>query len=264
MALTPNGLLALHDGIGSAATYTSSATEQSGFPLSRLQGTSLAQAARLAVGSLTSVQINIDLGANVTANTCGIFGGNFSLGLQRRFQASTVSDFSSVAAQSGATLTDGYDTSLPVLSGPEGTWAPRWGWPLIYTHPTDFTARYHRWTLTDTGNADGYLRAAIYRCGLAWQPLRNFQAGWSSVDEKNNQRGHRLSFHRLTRSELSQVTSLCRALEGYGRLLVIPDPDAPETWLMEALLARIEGELTYEHVARKLFSAQLTFREVDE
>lgn len=261
-----SGLLALYDGLGSAATFTSNVPEQSGFPLSRLQTTALGSAARLAVGSLSNVQINIDFGAAITANTLALIGTNLTLGATRRVQASLASDLSGAVIDTGASLGAAFDTTYPRLAGPNGAWAPRWGWPIIYVHSSSVSFRYVRWTITDTAIAEAYMRFAIGRAGLGWQPRegRNFAPGWSTVDAAKNLRGHRLTFHRLIQTEKSQITSLCRVLETYGRLLVIPEPLNAATWLEEALWARVESVLEVQHVARKLFSIEITFREVDE
>ncbi len=263
-ATTINGLLALYDGVGSAATFTSNVAEQSGFPLTRLRTVALGSAARLAVGSLTSVQVNIDFGATITANTLMLAGSNLTLAATRRVQASLASNMSSAVIDTGGTLLPGFDTTYPRLPGPTGLWTPRWGWPLIYVHPESVAFRYARWTITDAANPDGYLRFAVGRAGLGWQGITNFAHGWSQVDAVKNQRGVRLTFHRLRQTEKSQMTSLLRGLESFGRLLVIPEPLNKASWLEDAIWAKVESLLTVNHEARKLFSIEITFREVDE
>lgn len=262
-----HGLLALYDGVGSLATWTSSVAAQSGFPLSRLQTVALAQATRLAIGSLTSVQVNADFGAGgITANTLFLGGTNLTLSATRRVQASMNSDFSAAVIDTGVTLLPAFDTTLPRLSGSSGSsWAPRWGWPLVYVHPTSVTFRYLRWTITNTGNPDNYLRFAIGRAGLGFQPFYNFAKGWSSADLKGNLRGHRLNFWRLKKTERSQMLSLCRSIESYGRLLVIPEPLSTDTYLEDALWAKLESAVDMAHAGSKqLYSMQMIFREVDE
>lgn len=262
-----SGLLALYDGVGSAATYTSNVAAQGGFPLSRLQTTAIASATRLAVGSLSNVQITIDLGAALSLNVFMLAGTNLTLAATRRFQASTVSNFASTVIDTGAVLLPAFDTTYPRLPGASGvSWAPRWGWPLIFVNSASVTARYLRWTITDAANPDNYLRFAIGRAGLGWQQREgyNFAPGWSTVDAAKNLRGHRLTYHRLNQPEKSQVTSLCRSLETFGRVLVIPEPLNTASWLEDALWARVESVLEVQHVARKLFSVEITFREVDE
>lgn len=270
MALTAKFALFGHEGYALSASWVAS-SEQTTYPNGNLQLGTYAAPWRSALGALSSIILTFDLGAAKAVGGVGLAGVNLGLSATRRVELSANAGFSPLVADSGTS--SAFNTSLPVLQGRNGTWRAPWGRNLLYFPPAEVSARYGRITLTDAGNPDNYLAAAIPVVGQLWQPGINFLGGsWSAADERMSEagsggllRGHKLTFHRLTRAERSQVHSLARALGMTGRIMVVPEPTRAETWLGDAIYARFEDliESTGVDNTGQWWTVQVVFREVD-
>jgi hypothetical protein len=212
------------------------------------------------------------MGSAVQANVFALIGTNATLSATRRFRAADDSAFTTGVVQSGASLEAAFDTSLGSLL----TYVPPWGRTLIYVHSTDFTKRYIRWHQSDATNPAGYQEWGITRLGLGWQPGKNFDHAWRSADRwvgplgsQKCVRGHELQLRVLTQAEAYKLATLARGMLGNRRVLVIPEPLAPATWLHDAIWCVLEEPYTREprtgcSPANRLYTVVIPFREVDE
>ena len=267
---TSKFLLGLHEGYGSAATFTGSA--QTGFPASNLADWSIFNKRwRGPTGSLSALDVDMDLGANVEANVIILAAVNLTLAATYRLRAGTVSGFGSgVVIDTTATPIACFNASLgPLVEVPR----PH-GRHVIYVAASSVTFRYVRWTLTDAANPDNYLSAAFGRVTLGFQPGLNMHEGWErsakvigAPGAQKMLRGHRTRLHRVTRAEAAKFESIAETATETRRLLVLPEPLAPETHLDDAIVATCEGSLRRQKVPRTTspvrYEIEGTFREVE-
>lgn len=259
-----------HEGYALSGVWTAS-SEQSSYPDGNLSLGGYATPWRSALAALSSVVLTADFGALRAIGGFALAGLNLGLTATRRVELSANAGFSPLVADSGTGAA--FDTSLAVLQGRSGTWRPPWGRTLLYLPPAEVSARYARVTMTDAANPDNYLAAAVPYAGPLWQPGINFLgSSWSATDARASEagsggllRGHKLTFHRLTRAERSQVHSLVRALGTMGRVMIAPEPTRPETFLGDAFPARFEDliESTGVDNTGQWWTVQVVFREVE-
>jgi len=265
-------LIGFHDGLMELVTPTANFTPATGdFGLANLKDSRLFHRCRTP-DLTTDRQLTWDMGAAVQFNVFALMGSNATTAATRRFRAADDSGFTTGVVESGGSLAAAFDTSLGSLL----TYAPPWGRTLIYVHSADVTKRYIRWHQTDSGNADGFQEWGIARVGLGWQPGITFDHSWRSANPiegdpgaQKIRRGRELTLHRLLLAEVTKVESLVRGILGTRRVLIIPEPLAPATWLSEALWCVIEGDVDVRPVpgsspTKRYFTVTITFREVDE
>lgn len=260
-----------HDGLARRGAVSVSSA-QSANPADFLSTPSLHEKWHSAFGVVTGVTITLDLGEVVPIGGTVLNATNLDLSATRRVEIAAVPGFSPLLADSG--LGPAFDTSAPVLYGPDGLpWTPAAGRDVVYFPPAEIPARYFRWTLNNAGNAWGFLAAAFPTVGSLWQPGINFDSSWLTNDlpagESGAQgilRGQRCNLHRLTRPERSEMISLSRVLGTTGRVYVCPEPTKPEEWLAHSWWGRFEQLVDSSPVTTeaRLFSLQVSFREVDE
>lgn len=269
MADTTNALaIAFHDAVMSAVTPTANFTPVTGdYGLANLCDTRLFHRCR--TDDLSDVQLTWDLGAAVEFNVFALMGANATLAATRRFRAASDSGFTTDVVQSGTTLEDAFDTSLGSIAVP----TPPWGRNLIYVHPSTVSRRYIRWHQSDGAHPDSYQEWAIARIGTAVQldfhswvssPLVTGQKGTQIV-----QRRHEMALENLTKEEAYDLQSLAIHTLGLRRLLVIPEPLAPETWLADAIWCVLVDSYVRETVPTtgydsKKYRTALVFEEVSE
>lgn len=274
--ITNTLLISMYDGIGENITPTANFAPMSGdFSLSNLGNSQLHSVTR--TSDLTADrQITLDLGSPVEFNVFMIAGANASLDATGRFRVADDDAFSSGVVESGSILSPIFDTSLVSIANMPA-YVPPWGRNIIYIHPTSITKRYIRWHQSDPSNSDGFMQWAILRVGLALQ----FETGfgqWKAIPKPEGPigsqrilRGHELTLHSLTKGEAYTLQDLYMTSLATRRMLVIPEPLAPNTWLRDAIWCVLSPEDSYirEPVAGTSYSGKrykvvLTFREVSQ
>lgn len=217
----------------SGVTVTAS-SEHASFPASRLLNERLWSKWKSATGALSAVTLTFDLGVNRTVRAFGLVGVNFSLTALGRVEAATVSNFSTKTYDSDPSgpaacwnTTRGYSKS-----GPHGRIFQR-----IATNPV--SARYVRFTITDTANTDNQLIASI-------PVIDELQQTASGVDPRAWNLGRELGgpsgggfvihtqetpFKNLTAEEHATLAHILDGLQGHIRTVWVPQPLSPETWL---------------------------------
>lgn len=269
-------LIALYDGIGEDVLPTANFTPPAGdFALSNLQNSQLFSRTR--TPDLTADrQITLDLGSAQEFNVLMLTGTNATADALGRFRAADDSGFTTNVVQSGSSLVPIFDLSLSHMPNIP-RYVPPWGRTIIYLHPTSITKRYVRWHQSDTTNPDGFQEWAILRVGLALQFEGGFQ-NWRAIPRaigpagaQSNVRGHELTLHSLTKGEAYSLQDLVLTSLSTRRMLVIPEPLAPNTWLRDAIWCVLSPEESYvrEPLAETSYSSKrykvvLTFREVGQ
>jgi hypothetical protein len=267
MALTKNLAILGHKRYAQGGTVTAS-SEQVSYPAANLAGTRLwGPVWRSVEGELEDVLVQVDLGAAKECQGLSLVGCNFSLDATREVIASNNADLSSplLSVAEG----DAFDTSLATLDDDR----PPWGLPLIYLHSAPITARYWAFRISDPNNVRGYLRAAIMLAEPIWQPVRNFSVNWERGGKLEGDEGVeqflrelQIPLHRLTPAEERQIVSLTRTLKSTGRLLWVPEPLSPETWLQDAIWGKLNGTVKITNVdkGKRFRSLALNVEEVSE
>lgn len=273
MPATTNSLLiAMFDAIGKGVTPTANFTPPTGFPLSSLADTQLFSRTR--TPDLTANrQLTWDLGAATPFNVAMIAGTNATADTEYQLEAADDAGFTTGLVQSDPSGGPAFDTTLGHTIA---VYVPPWGRTLIHVHATTLTKRYVRWRQWDPGNPEGYMEWGIARFGQGWQPADGFEADSHRVAPKyvgpkgaqRVLRGHELVVHMLTRAEAYDLEALCLTTLESRRVLMIPEPLHPETWLSQALWATLESVFVREPIAGmgytgRRYRVQLTFREVD-
>lgn len=221
---------------GKTITATTAAT---GFPASNLADPRLqATLWRSTAGSLTSQNIDVDLGSSSPYDIVALLGTNLEDSATRQPYGDDVSNFATPDWTPGSASV--FDVSVPpLLSGRDGWFV--FGRHLIIFTETTQTDRYVRVTLNNSGNTDNYLRAAVSWIGpiiqlpfdIAWEP-----APWKFVGVPGSdriQRLHTFTFKAVTLQQKVYLESLIYKLKRSGRMLLVPRPTRKETWQSEAI-----------------------------
>lgn len=259
-------LIACFDGLGSGITPTGP-TAVSRFPISNLGNSQLFSRGRTA--ALTEQTLTWDMGTAREMNVFMLAGTNATLDVQRRFRAADNSGFTTNVVQSGVALADGVDTSL---GQSYATHVAPWGRTLVYVLSESITKRYYRWHQSDITNPDGYQEWAIARLGLGIQlPVETWRSQpkvSGVIGSQKLQRGHELTFNLLTRDQAYSLESIANTAVESRRMLVIPEPLRPETFINDALWCTLDGMHSREAIAGtsnsdKRWRVTMTFREAE-
>lgn len=220
---------------GKTITATTSGT---GYPASNLSSARLSSSWRSATGSLTSQNVDVDLGSSLSIDVIALIGTNLTDAANRTPKTAENSAFSSPEYNPGSANV--FDTSYPVLL----TNTHRYGRNLIVLPGSTLSSRYVRVTLNNSGHVDGHLSARVYWVGPLWQPLYSFAGREGTYKRRLETVGNpgverslsylEVTFDALTEAEGVALQSLCTTRLRTGRLLVIPRPDQPATWQTEA------------------------------
>jgi hypothetical protein len=264
-------LIAFHDDTDLSTPPTASFTPVSGFPLTALDNADLLDRTRTT--TLTSVSLTRDLGAALPVNVVGVIGTNMTLAALRRVQFANDSTFTDSLVESGTDLTAAFDASLG--SSQVAINVPRVGLIGLYVHPVELTRRYVRWHQSDITNPEGFQEWAMFRVGLALQFHCGFQE-WRALPtiegplgSQVRLRGHEITYMHLTKDEAYALEDLAAHKLNTGRMLVVPEALATETYVRDALWATFEGAHVREPVSgtsysEKRYKVTLTFREATE
>lgn len=269
MAETKNTLiLAFFDGLGSTITPTANFVPPASYPLSNLRSSDLFLKTRTP-DLTTDRQLTWDVGAVVEANIIAFPGSNATINYLRRFRASTVSDFSTVVAESGTTLSAGFPTPLGQFPAP---YVPSWGRVLVYVHPSSFNARYFRWHQSDASNPQGFQQWGAARIGLGVQyQFQDWSTDPSVVGGPGAEkvlRGHTITLHNLTKEQSYSLENLSYSIGRSGRVLAIPEALTPSTYSNDALWCTLEEIVSRQAITKtsygsKKYRVTLKLREVD-
>jgi hypothetical protein len=221
-----------------------SSTAATGYPVSNLNNSRLSQQFRTT--ALSTQNIDVDLAAARDIDVIALIGNNFTDTATAATRTSESAAYSSPEFNQLSTLI--YDaTTYPALISD----TPRYGRNMIVLPGTTYNSRYVRTTVTNAGNPDSRLSARVYWVGPLWQPGTGFTIEQGSFRKKRETVGSpgmeryitvlEVDFALLTEGEARALESLCSARLRTGRLLVIPRPLQPATWLSEALYCTLVG-----------------------
>ncbi len=245
MSTLTSSLAIGYSNIASGATITST-TAATGYPASNLSNSRLSSSFRTAVGSLTSQNVDVDLGSAQDIDVMALIGVNLTDSATRTPRTAESSNFSTLIEYnpgSGAAFDLTYQ-------GPVSDYS-RYGRNLIVLPGQTYNSRYARLTLSNSGNPDNYLSARVYWIGPIWQPAVSFSMKDSSFKKRREIVGEPgvekyityldIALDVLTEAEGRALEAICSARLRTGRLLVIPRPTQPATWQGEALYCTMAG-----------------------
>lgn len=254
---------------GKTISVTSVAT---GYPGSNLNTPVMSQRYRSATGSLTTQNIDVDLGSSMDIDVMALIGFNGENDATRSPVTSENSNYSSPEHNPGSG--NAWDASTYAALADD---TPVFGRNMIYLPGSTLNSRYVRFVLNDSGNPDNYLSASVYWVGPLWQPANSFSIAEDAykfrlvaVGEPGIERYVReleVEFYGLTEGEARQFESVCGERLRSGRLLVIPRPTVAATWLREAIYCTLTElpESACIPVADGLrWKIGMTFREVED
>lgn len=261
---SPACMIALFDDIGSAVSPTANFTPATGYPLVNLRSPVLSERTR--TPDLTADrQLTWDWGSSVEHNVFMLTASNATLSVAYRRRDADDSGFTSGVVESGgAILQTLFDTSLQSSTA---IISPPWGKTLLSVYPVSVSKRYTRWHQSDTTNPDGYMSWGIARIGLGLQ----FEFDSSTTDDsvivgtpgaERILRVKEVNFHSLTRAQASMLEDIARSRLSTGRMLLIPEPLAPETWIRDVIWCRLEGTVRKERIAYAKYPSGKAYRVV--
>lgn len=159
-------ILIAHPELSDAGAVTASSANSS-FPVTNLQTIQPSTAWRST--TLTSVYLEVDLGASYALNFVALIRTNATSSAQWRIRLAST--------QAGLTAGPSYD------SGTIDQWPETGLDDLDFTNAFNYSAsmgsaRWARIDFTDAANPDGYFQAGRIYVSNAWVPTRNFSYGW--------------------------------------------------------------------------------------
>lgn len=214
--------------------------------------------------TLTSVNLDADLGANYDIDVLALIGVNLDDDATRTPVIDDTAGFGSPLYAPGSS--NAFDlTNAELLPH-----RPNHGRNLIILPGSTITGRYTRITLNDSGNPDNYLAARTYWAGPIWQPpwgineaseLSTLFIGQAGVERYL--RKWRIVFNALTRAEQFKIKSVLLAKLRSGVVLLIPHPTVASTFVEEAIMARMVGEPSIQMMASfPYWTVEVEFLEV--
>lgn len=291
LTLSKNVVLACFDE-PSIPTTIAASSEDSAHPAASLLSGNYLQSWRGLAGALSGVALTATWPAGTTIGAVLLQGTNLCpASATRRVQMYSDTACTAALGATGADSGTGapWDLTEPGLL----PYTPPWGRTMVYLPPAPIAGvKGMKITLTDptpgvgplrqdgTGLpkvADNYLRAAIFRAGQVWQPGINVDDQGTPptysdtyVGDQNArkvQRSAALVWHRLTEAERSQLRGLLRVISSTGRLLLIPYPLRPQTWLELNLWCRVNADavdaVPIAGTQAKYWQLTVPFQEVD-
>lgn len=232
-------------------------------PVSNLQDRQIVKIWR---NTQTTAQIDVDFTSSRIVNFAALIKHNISQTGTIRWRLSNVSDFSTTVYDSGTV--DAWPIVEEFGTLPWGVF--QWGGYLnpevaaLYTISTfdvlaeAVAARYLRIDISDPLNADGYLQAGRLICGPAYEPSINYangvefefidqsrvtksRGGQTFVDEVERFRRMRFELINLPEAEIfGNIFNQIDRLRGISQdILIIPQPDSPDTWITQNIYGRI-------------------------
>jgi hypothetical protein len=212
-----------------------------------------------------TVTIDLDLGSvKSDIESIILHGVNLTSAATIRVIADSNAGFPS--PEHDTTTIDAFDITLSQLSGIDDT--PSWGRVILVLLSPAWTGRYIRISLTDTTNADGYLKVSYVSIG----PIAQFgPAQWSTRPIAEGRKGteivltqHSLSYKRVSESVRRQILSLSRALRMTGRFTCIPQPGIgrESTYIHEVILCELSDIVDEDALFGRQWDINFTVKEV--
>lgn len=252
------------------ATYYSVAFSggswQAAMPLTNLRDRLLVKVARSTNDDLASTIVIVDLGAPRDVRVIAIPSHNMSRDALIRVRGASDSGFSNVLLDTG--WQDVWRVIYPFGSLPFGhpsfwdgkiTEEDRQGYPMpfVYVASSTVNARYWKFEINDTSNADGYVELSRLFLAPGWQPDVNMaygnQLGWETetlvegslggarfYDGRNSRRVWKFSINNLTVDDaLSWPFEIQRKQGIDGQVFFVFDPEDTTHLHRRAFLATI-------------------------
>lgn len=222
-------------------------TAASGYPASSLSSALLSSSWRSTTGSLTAQTLIADLASSKAIDLIALIGFNGEDDATVNAKTSEASNLSSPEYQSGSVAAWDASTWSYLLddTGPYGR-------NLVHFPGTTYTSRYAGMILSDGGNPANFLSGRVFWAGPIFQPSESFSIEhekWLIRREVIGSRGMQRSVRALdfeltmqSEAEARKLESLIAVKLGTGRLIVVPRPLSPESFLSEALYCRLDLE----------------------
>ena len=118
--------------------------------------------------------VTVDLGSALNVTVCGLFGFNFSSSATITHQADSAATFDTDAGSPE------YSLALTKVTDQLSYMIPK----IVYF--LDQTYQYHRISVQDVTNTDGYLELGRWWLGTYWQPTYNFSNGFEVSVRKDD------------------------------------------------------------------------------
>jgi len=261
-------------------------SEVAALPVENLQNFQIVKVFRS--DGTTSVQIDVDWKATKIVDFFALIAHNLSITATVRWRLSN-DDFSTFLFDSGEVA-----AWQPVEGFGGSPWGVfRWGGlPTseetgLYTANTfqlldsPLFARYLRLDITDDSNLEGYIQAGRLIAGPAYQPSVNYangvefefvdnsrvtksRGGQTFVDEIQKFRVIRFELINLPEDEIfGNVFNDIDRIKGISRdVLIIPQPDEPQTWLTQNIYGRIASIQPIRNRTLTFYSRQVEVEEI--
>lgn len=255
-----------------AGKTVTATTAASGYPASNLSSSRLSSSHRTTDGSLTSQNIDVDLGSSLAVDVVALIGTNLTDSATLSPVLSNNSNFTSPLYSPGSGSV--FDLTYPDLA----TVIYPYGRNLIVLPGQTYSPRYVRITLNNSGHPSNYLSSRVYWVGPLWQPQYSFGMKDGSFVRRYEPVGvpgleRFLTFMDVTLDVLSEVEgnalrSIILERLRTRRLLVIPRPGEAATWQAEALYCTLAGGVRLTNWpqggGQQIWKVQLTFKECED
>lgn len=253
-------MIAFFDRLLSNITPTANFTEVASAPLANLKTTRLIDQTK--TPDLTDQrQLVWDLGVATEFNIFALIGSNAALTATGKLEAADNSGFTVNKVETSSLSVALFDTSLGFDIDSPG---PVHGRTILFILPQSWTKRYVRYRQSDPGNSDGFMAWSTACIGLGWQPEIGFDGDSfrRGVILSSGVRGSErllrpmeFTFPALSRDDMHDLKSIVNLVKTTRRMLVIPEPLTPETWLHDALWCTLSSmPSSPEPVARSGYS----------
>jgi len=258
-----NMIISSTNHVDSASSITAS-SEVATLPVENLQDQQIVKVFRS--DGDTTIQIDVDFGLSKTVDFAALIRHNLSQGSTIRWRLSSESDFSTTVYDSGVIDTWPIIEEFGTL--PWGVF--NWGGYLALPADADYTissfailetavqARYLRINTVDDANPDGYVQAGRLICGPSYRPSTNYgfgsefefvdnsrvvksRGGQTFVDEVERFRRARFELINIPEVEIfgNVFNNIDRERGIVKDVLIIPQPDKPETWITQNIYGRL-------------------------
>lgn len=259
------------DPTSSAKTVTAT-TSATGYAATNLSTPQLYSSWRSTTGSLTSQNVDVDLGASRDIGVIALIGTNLTTSATRSPVTSESNLYTSPEYNPGSgNVFDNSNTALLDDSYPYGK-------HLLVFPPTTLNSRYVRLTLNDSTNPSNYLSSRVYWVGPIFQPGISFSMKEGSVKKRREIIGDpglerfitylEIQLDVLSEAEGRALESICSAKLRSGRLLVVLRPTQQATWQGEALYCIMAGLPTLASFPQGAgliyWKLQLVFKECED
>lgn len=269
------------------ASTISADSEVATLPVENLQDRQLVKVYRS--DATTTIEIDVDFGQGRIIDFVALIRHNISQTGTIRWRLSNASDFSTTQYDSG--VVDAWPIVEEFGTLPWGVFS--WGG---YLNPevsalyqissfdvldTPVQARYLRINIVDGDNADGYIEAGRLISGPAYRPSNNYglgvqiefvddsrivksRGGQTFVDEVERFRRMRFDLVNLPEAEIfGNVFNNIDRLRGVAKdILIIPQPDDPNTWPTQNIYGRLVSTEPIVNTALEYYGRMIEVEEL--